>query len=144
MLSGFGRVIYNVSIVHMAAVFQERVVSASLLTHVSQQEISSAVIDLRIDGEVRRYRIASFEVISSRLFEIAEIQSASTLHVSPFPSVSYGRNGTLQFVCLGIEDLETLNICTFFTHKYGHLDALWQVAQLVDAYPFVGMSGECT
>lgn len=51
MLSGFGGMIDDVAVVHVAAVFQERIIAAALLPHVVQQVVCGTVVDLCIDGE---------------------------------------------------------------------------------------------
>ena len=82
MLSGFGGMIDDVAVVYVAAVFQERVVTATLLAHVVQQVVCCTVVDLRIDGETGRNRFACFQIIRARFCEITEVQPVGTLHAS--------------------------------------------------------------
>ena len=112
---------------YVTTVLKERIVSTSLLAHIVQQEICCTVINLCIDWKLRRHRITSLKIIDTRSFQITEIQSESTLHISPLPSRLDYRNRTYKLICLCIEYLKTLNICTLFAHEYGYLDALWQV-----------------
>ena len=80
VLSCLGGVIQDIAVVHMATVFQERVVAATLLAHVVQQEVGGAVVHVVVDGEIGRNSFACFQVVSSRLIEVAEIQTIGTLH----------------------------------------------------------------
>lgn len=82
VLSGFCGVVHYVAVVYVAAVFQEWVVTATLLAHVVQQEVGCAVIDLCIDGEARRNGFSRFQVICARFLKIAEIQPVSTAHAA--------------------------------------------------------------
>lgn len=82
VLPGFCGVVHYVAVVYVATVFQERVVTATLLAHVVQQEVGCAVIDLRIDGEAWRNGFSRFQVICARFLKITEIQPVSTAHAA--------------------------------------------------------------
>ena len=82
MLSGFGGMIDDVAVVHVAAVFQERIIAAALLPHVVQHVVCSTVVDLCIDGETGGDRFACFQIIRARFCEITEVQPVGTLHAS--------------------------------------------------------------
>ena len=80
-LTCLGGMIDDISIMHMATVFRERIISATLLAHVVQQEISRTIIYLRINRETWRNRLSGLQIIHSRNREITEVQSVSTFHV---------------------------------------------------------------
>ena len=50
-LSCFGGMVQDVAVVHMATVFQKGIIAATLLTHVVQQEVSSPIVHMIIDGK---------------------------------------------------------------------------------------------
>lgn len=82
VFAGFGGMIYDITVVSMATVFQERVVAATLLPHVVQQIIGSAIVDVHIDGETGRDGFTRFQVINARLREIAEVQPTGVFFTS--------------------------------------------------------------
>ena len=75
-------VVHYVAVVYVATVFQEWVVTATLLAHVVQQEVGCAVIYLRIDREAWRNCFSRFQVICARFLKITEIQPVSTAHAA--------------------------------------------------------------
>ena len=81
-LTGFGWMINNVSIMHMATILQHRVVSTTLLTHIVQQKISSTIIYSGIDREARRNSLTRLQVINPSSGIVTKVQAISTLHVS--------------------------------------------------------------
>ena len=72
-LTGLSRMINNVSIMYMATVFQHRIVSTTLLTHIVQQEISRTIIYLCIDRETRRHSFTCLQIIHTRNTIITEV-----------------------------------------------------------------------
>ena len=82
VLPGFCGVVHYVAVVYVATVFQEWVVTATLLAHVVQQEVGCAVIYLRIDREAWRNCFSRFQVICARFLKITEIQPVSTAHAA--------------------------------------------------------------
>ena len=60
VLSGLCGMIHDKAVMYMATVFQEGVVTASLLAHVIQQEVGRSVVYAVVDGEVGRYCFSGF------------------------------------------------------------------------------------
>ena len=58
----------------MATVFQEGVVTASLLAHVIQQEVGRSVVYPVVDGEVGRYCFSGFQIVGSGCIKGTEVQ----------------------------------------------------------------------
>ena len=137
VLSCLGGVIQNIAVVYMATVFQERVVAATLLAHVVQQEVGGAVVHVVVDREIGRNGFARFQIISSRLVEITEIQSIGTFHKSHLSGGFGGGEGTDGLSGESVYQCILLYVSRFFTHEYCHFYSLRQVAKLVNTYPCI-------
>ena len=74
VLSGLCRMIHDKAVMYMATVFQEGVVTASLLAHVIQQEVGRSVVYPVVDGEVGRYCFSGFQIVGSGCIKGTEVQ----------------------------------------------------------------------
>ena len=85
VLAAFGGMIDNDGVLRVAAVAQEGIPAAALLTHVMQHEIGRSVIDLRTDGEAFRTRIARDDPVRAGGHERGEIEPGGGRHLPQGP-----------------------------------------------------------
>ena len=85
VLSAPGGMIDDDGVLRVAAVTQERIPAAALLTHVMQHEIGRPVIDLRADGEGFRTRIARDDPVRAGGHERGEIEPGGGRHLPQGP-----------------------------------------------------------
>ena len=120
VLSGFGRMVKDISVVGVATVLNMRVISAPLLPHVVEEEICCSVINGRIYREDRGFCLSGLEVVFSAGLKICEIEAVCRVHCAVFACRLY----TLQFLyslaCGCINHFKICNLSRFFTYKYSH------------------------
>ena len=137
VLSGFGGMVYDIAVVHVATVLQERIVTATLLAHIVQQKVCRTVINMCIDGETGRDGFSSFQIVSTRFRKVAEVQSIGRFH-SPYLAGGLGCLESAHFFSgEGVHQCIVFYIRPFFAHEYGHFNGLRQVAELIDSNPLV-------
>ena len=126
--------VHDIAVVFMTDVVVIRIVPATLLTQVGQQEIGKTLIHVFSDPEDRRLDAAGDDIVASRRLQGAHIKSPGTLE-RPF-----GRVGGLA---LSAEDLgighgitdDEIAAGLRGGNQDGNLDVVREITGLVDTHP---------
>ena len=132
-------VIAHIGILDVAAVALERVEAAPLLSHVVQHKVGCAVPHAVVDWEHRRLDACRHDAVGAFLLKVAEIQAISRRHLAQRSCSADGAAAVRSFAGKGINQREFVDVNKVLAHENGHLGSMGQVAQLVDAYPSLGM-----
>ena len=129
----------NDAVLPVAAVLEERIPSATLLTHVVQHEISRAVVHTSPHREGLRAGLAArgqhLDVISAAGLQSAEIQAAGCLHAPQDTSRSHGGGTESHLAGESVNQLKTIDLRSLITHEHRHFRRFRKVADLVDTDP---------
>ena len=141
VLAAAGGMIDDVAIVSVAAVAFEWVETATLLPHVTQDEVGRSVIDPRPDDKSGRKGLAGPQPIDTGTVAAAEVEPIGSLHLAPHGC----RSGIIEahHLLAGtvIDQRIRLDIDRLVAHIDSHFGRSRQISQLVHPYPLAAPDG---
>ena len=123
----------HISIVCVATVAHKRVVAASLLPHVVQDEVGRAVVHISADGKRRRHGAGSLHIVTAWAREGAEIEATRGAQGVERATLGHGAAVEHHLAGVGVDQLKCGYLNVVVAEENRHLHVVGQIPQLVNA-----------